>query len=284
MRHNPREERGQGLVEYALMIALVGLASVIALGFLSGKINTIFSKAGNVLNNTALAAGGGPGGGSLPGSVTNLPSQPGLSGGGVWAPTGSASNASPGTNNGYSGMQGVYSESQPSGVSNGSPCSFTINGVVYQGYWVNHNNIPGSDSDWIINGVDYDWACLPLASNSPPANGTATITPAGPVLNITTTTPLTANANSYTGATWYDYDWERTGSNVSTTCSGFSDSNISDSSTASATDVKNADAASGSGGANNRCFRVTITARNAFGTATGGSDTSNEVRVSRTGS
>jgi pilus assembly protein Flp/PilA len=44
-------ESGQGLVEYALIIALVSLAAVAALGFLSGKINGLFSKAGNVLNN-----------------------------------------------------------------------------------------------------------------------------------------------------------------------------------------------------------------------------------------
>ena len=45
------EESGQGLVEYALIIALVSLAAVAALGFLSGKINGLFSKAGNTLNN-----------------------------------------------------------------------------------------------------------------------------------------------------------------------------------------------------------------------------------------
>ena len=43
-------EGGQGLVEYALIIALVSLAAVAALGFLSGRINNLFSKAGNVLN------------------------------------------------------------------------------------------------------------------------------------------------------------------------------------------------------------------------------------------
>ena len=59
-----RDERGQGLVEYALIIALVSLAAVLALGFLSGKINNLFSKSGNVLNNVAIAAppGGGTGG------------------------------------------------------------------------------------------------------------------------------------------------------------------------------------------------------------------------------
>ena len=43
-------ESGQGLVEYALIIALVSLAAVAALGFLSGKINGLFLKTGNVLN------------------------------------------------------------------------------------------------------------------------------------------------------------------------------------------------------------------------------------------
>lgn len=44
------EESGQTLVEYALIIALVSLAAIVALGFLSGKINALFSKAGNTLN------------------------------------------------------------------------------------------------------------------------------------------------------------------------------------------------------------------------------------------
>jgi Flp pilus assembly pilin Flp len=43
-------ESGQALVEYALIIALVSLAAIVALGFLSGKINQLFSKAGNTLN------------------------------------------------------------------------------------------------------------------------------------------------------------------------------------------------------------------------------------------
>jgi pilus assembly protein Flp/PilA len=43
-------EQGQALVEYALIIALVSLAAILALTFLSGKINQLFSKAGNTLN------------------------------------------------------------------------------------------------------------------------------------------------------------------------------------------------------------------------------------------
>jgi pilus assembly protein Flp/PilA len=44
------DESGQGLVEYALIIAIVSLGAVLALGFLSGKINSLFSKAGNSVN------------------------------------------------------------------------------------------------------------------------------------------------------------------------------------------------------------------------------------------
>jgi pilus assembly protein Flp/PilA len=41
------EESGQSLVEYALIVALVAVAAIAALGFLSGKIQAIFSKAGS---------------------------------------------------------------------------------------------------------------------------------------------------------------------------------------------------------------------------------------------
>ncbi len=43
------EERGQGIVEYVLIIALVGLGSVLALGFLSGEIQDLIFKSGNAL-------------------------------------------------------------------------------------------------------------------------------------------------------------------------------------------------------------------------------------------
>jgi pilus assembly protein Flp/PilA len=45
------EESGQTLVEYALIIALIGIASIVALTFLSGRINNLFNKTGNILNN-----------------------------------------------------------------------------------------------------------------------------------------------------------------------------------------------------------------------------------------
>ena len=42
-------EEGQTLVEYALIISLVALACIAALVFLSGKIQDLFSSAGNSL-------------------------------------------------------------------------------------------------------------------------------------------------------------------------------------------------------------------------------------------
>jgi Flp pilus assembly pilin Flp len=44
------EESGQTLVEYALIISLVALVCIGALGFLSGKIQALFSDAGSKLN------------------------------------------------------------------------------------------------------------------------------------------------------------------------------------------------------------------------------------------
>jgi Flp pilus assembly pilin Flp len=42
-------EKGQTLVEYALIISLIAIAAVLALAFLSGKINDLFSKTGSQL-------------------------------------------------------------------------------------------------------------------------------------------------------------------------------------------------------------------------------------------
>jgi Flp pilus assembly pilin Flp len=41
--------RGQGLAEYALILALIAILAITALLFLSGQINTILSSIGNAL-------------------------------------------------------------------------------------------------------------------------------------------------------------------------------------------------------------------------------------------
>jgi pilus assembly protein Flp/PilA len=44
-----RTEKGQGLAEYALILALIAIAAVLALLFLSGTIQTILSTIGAAL-------------------------------------------------------------------------------------------------------------------------------------------------------------------------------------------------------------------------------------------
>ena len=40
------DERGQGLAEYALILALIAIVSIVALIFLGGEISEIISKVG----------------------------------------------------------------------------------------------------------------------------------------------------------------------------------------------------------------------------------------------
>ncbi len=46
-RLNVSSDKGQTLVEYALIISLIAIVAVASLAFLSGKINAIFSKSGS---------------------------------------------------------------------------------------------------------------------------------------------------------------------------------------------------------------------------------------------
>jgi pilus assembly protein Flp/PilA len=41
-----RDEEGQGLAEYALILALIAIVAIIALIFLGGQVSTILSKIG----------------------------------------------------------------------------------------------------------------------------------------------------------------------------------------------------------------------------------------------
>ena len=43
------EAEGQGVVEYALIIAFTAVVVIVAMVFLQGKITTLFSKVGNSL-------------------------------------------------------------------------------------------------------------------------------------------------------------------------------------------------------------------------------------------
>jgi Flp pilus assembly pilin Flp len=45
------EERGQGLVEYALIIAVVALGVIVAIVFLRDQISDLFNRTGSQLSN-----------------------------------------------------------------------------------------------------------------------------------------------------------------------------------------------------------------------------------------
>ena len=42
-----RDDKGQGLAEYALILALIAIIAIIALIFLGGKVSQILSSVGN---------------------------------------------------------------------------------------------------------------------------------------------------------------------------------------------------------------------------------------------
>jgi pilus assembly protein Flp/PilA len=45
----PRGQNGQGLAEYALILALIAVAAIVAITFMGGSINTMLSNLGNSL-------------------------------------------------------------------------------------------------------------------------------------------------------------------------------------------------------------------------------------------
>ena len=53
-----KEETGQGMAEYALILALVAVLLITALATLRGGIEGVFQDATNVLNDPSSAAGG----------------------------------------------------------------------------------------------------------------------------------------------------------------------------------------------------------------------------------
>ncbi|MEW6423897.1 MAG: Flp family type IVb pilin [Bacillota bacterium] len=56
-----REESGQGMAEYGLILALVAIALLAALGGLSGGLDTIFEKITGTLETAASDGGAGGG-------------------------------------------------------------------------------------------------------------------------------------------------------------------------------------------------------------------------------
>jgi pilus assembly protein Flp/PilA len=46
------KKKGQGLVEYALILVLIAIVVILILTFLGGQVNTTFSKIGSGLNGS----------------------------------------------------------------------------------------------------------------------------------------------------------------------------------------------------------------------------------------
>jgi pilus assembly protein Flp/PilA len=51
LRRLPKAEKGQGLAEYALILALIAVLAIAALLVLSGSINDILGHVGDCLSN-----------------------------------------------------------------------------------------------------------------------------------------------------------------------------------------------------------------------------------------
>lgn len=54
-----KEESGQGLVEYGLLIVLIIVVAVAALSLFGDQLETLFGGIGNRINNAEGAVGGG---------------------------------------------------------------------------------------------------------------------------------------------------------------------------------------------------------------------------------
>jgi Flp pilus assembly pilin Flp len=44
--HTPRDQRGQGLAEYALILTFIAIVVIAALAFFGGQVNTMLSNVG----------------------------------------------------------------------------------------------------------------------------------------------------------------------------------------------------------------------------------------------
>jgi pilus assembly protein Flp/PilA len=49
--HGPRGEQGQGMVEYALILALIALVTILALGLLGSEVTGFFQELVDFLNS-----------------------------------------------------------------------------------------------------------------------------------------------------------------------------------------------------------------------------------------
>lgn len=46
-----KEEEGQGMIEYVLIVALISIAAILVMGYVSGSINGVWNKVNTTLGN-----------------------------------------------------------------------------------------------------------------------------------------------------------------------------------------------------------------------------------------
>lgn len=163
LRRLRASESGQGLVEYALIIAIVSLGAIASLTFLKGSITGLFSKAGSSISAVAVGAGGGGGGDTTAPVVT------------ITLPSNGANNVDKGSNFGgtcgtLAGDAATISLTVTRTSGSGSPSVF-VNGVSVScsaGSWT--YNPPSNMQD------DRDYSATATQSDSSSNVGSATIT------------------------------------------------------------------------------------------------------------
>jgi Flp pilus assembly pilin Flp len=191
-------ESGQSLVEYALIIAIVALGAIIALGFLSGKVNSLFSKAGNSLNNVQAASGpgGGPGGGG-----GGAPATPGITGGPADGSSGNtAAFTSPSFTFTGDGTQTGFQCRLDGGTFTActSPQGYSGLGTGGHTFQVQASNGSGTSSP-----ASRNWT----VTANPPSAGTLSIScPGSPCSEADT---LTASLSGWQNVTSFTYTWEQ---------------------------------------------------------------------------
>jgi len=130
VRQLRRSEKAQGLVEYALIIALVSIGAILSMTFLRKEIRSKFFAAGTAIQQEAGFPLGGIGGDPPPngtpidmgpgGPLTN----PVFNDGTGVTPVGSP------------GGPGVYVTVPPTGVHTNTPCTFKEGDYTFNGHWV----------------------------------------------------------------------------------------------------------------------------------------------------
>jgi Flp pilus assembly pilin Flp len=86
-RAAPLSERGQGLVEYAIILALIGVGLIVILGFLGRTTRNVYDQTASAIGGQtgSPASSGGPGGGvgvtpASPGNASDSTSGAGSTG------------------------------------------------------------------------------------------------------------------------------------------------------------------------------------------------------------